>query len=330
MSALVEMLCRSGELLYQGERAAIDEATRTATFVVSTEAPVAMWPGAPGEVLLMKGCDLRDYKRNPVVVDAHRLDVKSILGVGKPRIEGRQLVAEVTYDETPEGEAAWQRVRSGSLRAASIRYDIDPKSVVRLLEGETFGKGESKVTGPAFVVKSWVLREITMCAVGRDKDALRRSYEHIASGARRRKESGMADENEGVPADENEGAPEDGGQVVTKEELEAARKARIAQHRSKERLALHDEIRSMAPADMKDVAEQCVLEGLDVEASRKRMLEERAKRAAPIGTPEPAPAPSQRAAGAATSTAASTATGAAPKAELTRENVKRALTGLRS
>jgi hypothetical protein len=313
-------LCRSGELLVEGERAAIDEATRTATFVVATEAPVAMWPGAPGEVLRMKGADLREYKRNPVVVDAHRIDVKSILGVARIRVEGRQLLADVTYDQTPEGEGAWLRVKSGSLRAASIRYEIDPKKTVRLLEGETDGKGEDQVTGPAFVCRGWKLVEVTMCAVGRDRDALRRSYEHITSGARRREERSMADENEG--------APEDGGQVVTKEELEAARKARIAQHRSKERLALHEEIRSMAPADMKDVAEQCVLEGLDVDAARKRMLEERAKKAAPVGTPEPAPAPGQRAAGAATT--AGSATGAAPKVELTKENVKRALTGLRS
>jgi hypothetical protein len=171
-----ELSCRSG--VAQGQRAAIDEATRTATFVVATEAPVSMWPGAPGEVLRMRGCDLSAYRRNPVVVDAHQLDVKSILGTSKARVEGRQLLADVTYDTTPEGEAAWARVKSGSLRAASIRYEVDPKKVRRLGAGERDGD----VEGPAFVVDGWTLREVTMCAVGRDRDALRRSHGASARG----------------------------------------------------------------------------------------------------------------------------------------------------
>ena len=46
-------------------------------------------------------------------------------------------------------------------------------------------------------------------------------------------------------------------------------------------------IRAIAPPECKALAEECVLKGLSVEESRKRMLETLAKETLPVGTGEP-------------------------------------------
>ena len=274
------------------ERAAVDKESRTATFVVATERAVSFWFGA--EVLRMSGVDLKRFKKNPVVVDTHNTwSIRSILGTAKVRVEGKQLLADITFDATPEGEAAWQRVMSGSLRATSIGYMPDRERTKQLREGETDGKGDSLVTGPAFIVKGWELREITMCPVPADEDALRRSFYTPARPEESPvKKPKMSYSELPVDDDADEGG-ERAAPVVerTKEDLDAERDARVAENRAKQRAAIAAEIRSITPSDMKDVGEGLVLEGLDVEAARKRLLEERAKRSKPLGTTEPAPIP---------------------------------------
>lgn len=283
----VRALHREGSLLTRAEagaeRAAIDEETRTATFVVATERPVPMWFGT--EVLRMSGVDLRRFKKNPVVVDSHNTwSIRSILGTAKVRKEGTQLLADITFDETDEGEAAWQRVRSGSLRATSIGYMPDRTKTKQLLDGETDGKGESLVSGPAVVCKSWELREITMCPVPADEDALRRSY----YGASRRSGSMKYSELE---TDEGERPGRPQVEEKSKDELEAERASRVAKLRADKRASEIAEIRGFTPEGLKAEAEACILEGLGVEDTRKRLLEARTKKNQPVGTPEPAPAP---------------------------------------
>jgi HK97 family phage prohead protease len=292
LSATETLLHRAGELLMQrdeagGERAALDDAKRTATFVVATERPVRMWHGV--EVLRVSGADLKRFRKNPVVLDTHNAwSIKSILGTAKVRVEERQLLADITFDTTPEGEAAWQRVKSGSLRATSIGYAVDRSKTKQLAEGETDGSGDSLVTGPAWVSKKWGLFEITLCPVPADEDAVRRSF---YSGGASRGSKTMK-----YPTSENDDGAEDGAEKRTpqpapksKEELDAERDARIAKLRAEQRAAIDTQIRGMAPAALKDVAEQCVLDGLSVEEARTALKKAQAERNKPVGTPEPAP-----------------------------------------
>ena len=160
----------------------VNDETRTATFVASTENPVAMGWGAP-EVLRMSGVDLSRYKANPVVLNTHdRYSVESILGTAVATRVGRELHAAVRFDETPEGEAAWARVKSGSLRALSIGYSVDPAKIKSIGAGESDGAGESRVDGPASIVRGWQLMEISVVPVPADQDALLRRSVYAGAG----------------------------------------------------------------------------------------------------------------------------------------------------
>lgn len=309
-----EMMLRT---LTLSDLRAVNEEERSAEFVASTENAVWTWRGP--EVLRMAGGDLSQFQRNPVVLDAHnRWDSSSIVGgAGKGvggwvKREGRQLICKIVFAETARAEDIWKLVRGGFLRAVSIGYMIDPSSIKQLLEGETDGTGEAKVTGPAIVVKRWKLMEISMVPLPADEDALRRSFYAPTTGA---EETRMAAEHAAgfsyseVPgigttpnqanvnaaaAEPKAGAPApamrllEGGQAPapTPEEL----RARNAKAALEERAAIDAQIRAFTPADLKGVADDCILAGLGVAETRAKLLEARAKRSAPVGTPDP-PAP---------------------------------------
>jgi hypothetical protein len=296
----------------------IDEDKRTATFVASTERAVPMGWGPP-EVLRMSGCDLKRFKSNPVVLNAHnRYSVEAIIGTAKVEKVGRELHATITFDPTPEGEAAWLRVKSGSLRAVSVGYSVDSTKIKRLAEGETDGAGDGLVSGPASVVRGWQLMEISVVPVPADQDALLRRSVYAAGSSRGG--IGMALDLSSItpPAPPPSVNPPASGQPVSAPAVHVAADARDLPEEiaMRKRAAINEQIRGLAPASVNDVAEECILEGLDVEAARAKVRAAyAARRAAPIGTPEPAPA-------------AGSQNNSAP--ELTADTVLRAITGLRS
>lgn len=302
----------------------IDEKARTATFVASTERPVPMGWGAP-EVLRMSGVDLSRYKANPVVLNSHgRFSVESILGTAKVSRVGRELHAEVHFDETPEGEAAWSRVKSGSLRALSVGYSVDPSKIKSIGQGESDGTGESRVDGPASIVRGWQLMEISVVPVPADQDALLRRS--VYAGQARKGSAPMSLEFTNIsqlaadapPANTPAPAPP----TRSLDEQVAERDRRLAEHRAATRAAIDGQIRAFAPPSVNDVADECVLDGLDLEAARTKIRAAYlARRSAPNGTPEPSAVAPLPPAGGQTNT---------PAPELTSDVVLRALTGLRS
>lgn len=153
----------------------LDEKTRTATFVAATEVGVRTWEGR--EHLRMAGARLTRFKANPVVLDGHdRSQVGAIVGRADVKVEGRELLAIVTFADTARAETAWQLVRGGFLRAVSVGFIPNRERTVELRDGETDGVGESMITGPAKVVKEWELFEISVVPVPADAGALARSF----------------------------------------------------------------------------------------------------------------------------------------------------------
>lgn len=304
----------------------IDEKGRTATFVASTERPVPMGWGAP-EVLRMSGVDLTRYRANPVVLNSHgRFSVESILGTATVARVGRELHATVHFDETPEGEAAWVRVKSGSLRALSVGYSVDPSKIKSIGQGESDGTGESRVEGPASIVRGWQLMEISVVPVPADQDALLRRSVYAGQGRKGSAPMSLELSNimptgDAPPANPAPASPAPQPSRSLDEQV-AERDRRLAEHRAATRSAIDGQIRAFCPPSVKDVGDECVLDGMELEAARAKIRAAYlARRAAPNGTPEPsAVKPLTPPNGEQNN----------PAHELTADTVLRALTGLRS
>lgn len=154
-------------------RRSIDEATRTATFIAATEGGIDTWMGK--EYLRMSGCKLDRYNANPVFLDSHRYETSSVIGKTAIAVDGRQLIARVTYATTPRAEDVWQLVKTGFLRAVSVGFN--PLTFRELLDGETDGEGDARVMGPGVVINEWELFELSQVPIPADKDALiRRAF----------------------------------------------------------------------------------------------------------------------------------------------------------
>lgn len=154
-----------------------DDKTRTATFVVSTEA-VVMTPYGP-EVLRMSGARLDRYLTNPIVLDTHKREsIDDLIGKATVTIDEkrRELLAEIEYAPTPRGDRAWDLVKGGFLRACSIGYGVVEETIVRLRAGEFDGVGDARVEGPALIANDWVLSEISNTPIPADANALRRTF----------------------------------------------------------------------------------------------------------------------------------------------------------
>ncbi len=271
---------------------------RTYEFVIATERPVHVGYPVP-EVLRMAGADLSRFSAPPVLNTHNTNDIRNILGVGFPRIEGRRMVARIKLDPTPEGEAARLRIESGSLRSASIGYTVDPGATVRLGRGDTDGFGDGAVMGPALIRNRWSPYEITLCPVGADEAAVRlRSFRQEApmefSEIMAERQAPNAASQPGAPA--NPTPRQQAAVIQFPDEVE--RETRRSAARMVERRETDTAIRSLVSGSphLRAVAEDCVIEGLSLEAARAKILAEKAKIQQPGGTPEPVEAPNQRAA----------------------------------
>lgn len=344
---------------------------RTYELVFATEEPTRVDGYPMPEVLRMRGCKLRRLRANPVLLDSHGEDggvpgIRAIIGTGlkgEPRIEGDRLVAKVRLDETPEGEAAKQRLDSGSLRTASLGYTFSWQKTRELRAGETDGRGESLVEGPAMIRNEWEPFELTLCAVPADERAVRlRSFQNRPRPGAGRKESPVSHRSkmryQDLPADADEHELDDAGdeapaprkvkrsapkeRAPEDEDARPARPARppLAEEREADRAeALARAVRSFTPKGLEAVAEKALLEGKDVEECRQVILRAHAKRNKPLGTPEPAPDAGDEDEGddqegeevsapeAGKRSAPVKAKGKAPKVEINEDTVLRALTG---
>ncbi|MCP4591818.1 MAG: hypothetical protein GY842_13865 [bacterium] len=151
----------------------IDADKRTATFVAATENGVETYYGT--EHLRMAGVDLARFRRNPVVLDTHnRYEAGAVIGKAAVKIEGRNLIAKITFADTARAEEVWRLVSTGFLQALSIGFIA--RDVQVLDEAESAGDGAERIEGPARVVRAWELYEVSVVPVPADAEALQRSF----------------------------------------------------------------------------------------------------------------------------------------------------------
>ncbi|MEZ6021798.1 MAG: HK97 family phage prohead protease, partial [Planctomycetota bacterium] len=115
----------------------INEEQRTVEYVLATEEPAPRYSWRHGEfdeVLLCgpENIDTTRIERGvcPWLLEHNRWDPKAKVGtITGHRIENRQLIVTVRYDQTDEAEETFQRVRRGELPAASAGYVVEAYDV---------------------------------------------------------------------------------------------------------------------------------------------------------------------------------------------------------
>lgn len=293
MPAAPETITRG--LFESVEVRAIDEESRTATFVASTEGGVRTWEGI--EHLRIKGMRLERFRKNPVVIDAHnRREAGFVIGRAKIHVKGRELIAVVTFAETDRANDIWILVRDGFLRAVSVGFI--PEKIVTLEEGDTDGRGESAIHGPAIVIKQSELFELSLVPVPADEDALRRSFflEQIVEDYMAKKKSkktetpAQAEEPTDRAADP---APEVTPEPQPEEIQGAALEAVMSPAPTPtDRELLAREIRAVCPTAIRNVGERAIVDGVSFEEYQARAKVAWEKLHGPIGTPD-APEPQE-------------------------------------
>ncbi len=257
---------------------AVDEDTRTATFVAATETPVDTWRGR--EYLRISGVDLARYQKNPVLLDAHdRYTSDSVIGRGAVRIEGDELLVDATFADTERANVVWQLVRGGFLRAVSVGFSYWRKDTKELDDGENDGA----FTGPGVVINKWQLYEISTVPVGADENALKRAL-------------GLADEEDVAPVARHLMSylqrlipNEPQGDDSMSEKPDEARTQEQGNEPPESEKGLREILEGIAPktVDLTDVIDRCVLEDMPLSQARAEMSKAFSERAKPAGTPEP-------------------------------------------
>lgn len=291
-------------LLDQIERREINVDERWVEFVAATESGVETWSGR--QYLRISGVVLKRFKRNPVILDTHnRWEAGAVVGRGDVRVEGRELIVRVHFAETERAETIWQLVKGGFINAVSVGFIPDRKNTLELAEGETDGDGESAIKGPAVVIKRWELFEISVVPVPADAEAVRRSFlagrdqamdQQIEATVRRvlqtaafnASEEPEEEETVGTDKQQDAAAGHTEARAAAATETQAETAAMIPEELSARRaMARKTEIMAITPVGLEGVAQRCILEGLDLEQARERLLAAMTDQAAPAGTPEP-------------------------------------------
>ena len=127
------------------DRSTLDEKGRSIDLSLSSETPVLRWFG---NEILLHGPENVELDRLESALINH--DPNQIIGRwADKRIKSKRLRAKLFFDDDEEGERAIRKVKSGSLKGASVRYLT--KKGKQLREGEEW----NGFKGPALIVVRW-------------------------------------------------------------------------------------------------------------------------------------------------------------------------------
>jgi phage head maturation protease len=282
-------------LLDDCEVRVLDKEARTAEFIAATQNGVMTWRGR--EYLVMRGIDLKRYRKNPIVLFNH--DFNRPIGYAEKievdREQGRLLLT-VKFGRSARAAEAWQDVQDKILRAMSVAFLPDRESVRLVEEGQTYQKKGLDITGPAMVIERWMPYENSVVSVPADPDALRRdldaAFDQLAEEVRQ-----MADK------DKQQEQPQQGAEQETQprsqQQTDDAHNPQEQRQQDPQPLSKREQvardIRAIAPDGMRREADAAILEHPeDFEAARKQLLDAFKAKHEPVGTPEPAQ-PAERA-----------------------------------
>src|SRR5262249_36381292 len=124
----------------------------TATFVCATADVDRV-----GDIVVVSGVDLTNFRRNPVCLDGHD-PTKPIGRWENVRVIGDQLIGTLRFSRTAAGREKFKLVQEGTLSAVSIGFE--PKGIPE----------ENDWGGNTFA--SWELLECSLVAIGANPNAL--------------------------------------------------------------------------------------------------------------------------------------------------------------
>lgn len=144
---------------------------RQAEFVISTESVDSY-----DTVFKIDGWDLQRYANNPIVAYGHRAwsdNPDMIIGTSTVRIEGKELIGVVTFEDesvNPMAEKVWRKVQAGTLRMASVGANPIEYRWGVAADGEN--------PGVLYFTRT-ELYEWSIVPIGSNPDALKRSAQTI-------------------------------------------------------------------------------------------------------------------------------------------------------
>jgi len=166
---------------------------QTVEAVIASDKPVMVYDyesrAMIQEILLPSGFRINGGRDSLPLLDSHRRDsVDRILGSATNlRRDGREVVAKIVFDDSPEAKRAAGKVARGTLTDLSVGYDYEESDKLR--DGETRAYDGIEYTGPALIVKNWTLYEVSLVAIGADNQAMFREKPN-----HEKEESAMAEE----------------------------------------------------------------------------------------------------------------------------------------
>tara|TARA_R110000772_G_scaffold120829_1_gene227118 strand:- start:46 stop:606 length:561 start_codon:yes stop_codon:yes gene_type:complete len=126
-----------------------------------------------GTIFMADGWDLANYRKNPVVVynhDRNNANPDTIIGTSEVRLEGKELIATVTFEDAENNPLAGKvrsKVENGILRSASIGA-IPQEGAWEVRNGED-----------VLVFTRQELLEWSIVSVPSNTDAVKRGYEDV-------------------------------------------------------------------------------------------------------------------------------------------------------
>lgn len=249
-----------------------NEENRSVAAILATENPVIVMDMRARrpiqEVLRMDGLVMPSGNRLPLQDSHNRGSVRHTLGsTVNLRVEAGQFVGDNVISSVEDRVAT--KVREGHITDNSIGYIVLDREVIEPgEEREVLGVSYRAGSLPLQVSTRWAPKENSLTPIGADEAAKMRSFQFVT-------EEDMAEEKP-VETPPEEVAEE-------RAEPEAPAEDPVEEPAVDRRALLED----ITPRGYEDVLEDAIIKGLDVDSYRSALLEEKAKRAAPVGTPEP-------------------------------------------
>lgn len=146
---------------FELDRSTLNKEERSVDVSFSSETPVKRWFGL--EILLHSPENVGLGRIRSMGAALMNHDPRMIIGTVKNvRIDGKRGVATIVFDDDEDGNKAFKKVTSGSLRGVSVGYVIEKFREIRSDE-EWNG-----IKGPAYVATRWSPYEISLTPIPAD------------------------------------------------------------------------------------------------------------------------------------------------------------------
>jgi HK97 family phage prohead protease len=151
-------------MLSFGIRAVKDDERRVSVSF-SSEQAVSRWFGQ--EILAHDADNVMLDRINSIGVALWNHKRDYVIGrIENAKLEAgeKKTYADIVFDEDPEADRIYQKIKSGTLKGVSVGYSVD------VWEEVAAGKKSSngRVTGPAYVATKWAPLEISIVSVPAD------------------------------------------------------------------------------------------------------------------------------------------------------------------